>query len=364
MKRSSKYTLKFLTKRKKERLNQMLNIYEQYLQKTIDLMWNKKIPLVKNLSSKNIDWMDNLGGQYKNLIYKQASEIVRGCKLRKGNRVKPVVKKLTISFDKRMINIENSKTTEFNKWIRLKLPFITEKKNKVNGKMIREELLIPLKEHRHSLKFIDWKLSNVVKLNKNFIELVFNNPDLELKTEGRVIGIDQGYKNLLTTSDNKYIGKDFNKIYEKIARKKQYSKAFWKLLIHRNNEINRLINSELDLRDIKEVVIEELKDIKRGTKGKFNKKFNNKLQRWVCAKCTSKLERFLEENRVLLTKVNPAYTSQTCNLCGFRHKKNRKGEIFLCLNCGHTEHADTNAGKVLSQMGVYSPYPSYMIVAT
>jgi IS605 OrfB family transposase len=41
----------------------------------------------------------------------------------------------------------------------------------------------------------------------------------------------------------------------------------------------------------------------------------NKVQRWSYPKTKRKLERLCEENGVLLTKVNPAYTSQKCSLC-------------------------------------------------
>ena len=39
-------------------------------------------------------------------------------------------------------------------------------------------------------------------------------------------------------------------------------------------------------------------------------------------------------------QVNPAYTSQMCPTCLFVHKDNRKGDLFKCLNCGYTDHAD------------------------
>jgi len=39
-------------------------------------------------------------------------------------------------------------------------------------------------------------------------------------------------------------------------------------------------------------------------------------------------------------QVNPAYSSQMCPTCLFVHKDNRKGDMFKCLNCGHTDHAD------------------------
>ena len=45
-------------------------------------------------------------------------------------------------------------------------------------------------------------------------------------------------------------------------------------------------------------------------------------------------------------KVDPKYTSQTCNICGHKSKENRKTQAkFECVNCGHKENADVNAAK-------------------
>jgi IS605 OrfB family transposase len=45
-------------------------------------------------------------------------------------------------------------------------------------------------------------------------------------------------------------------------------------------------------------------------------------------------------------RVNPAYTSQACSECGYRHKSNRENQAtFLCDACGHYENADVNAAK-------------------
>lgn len=46
--------------------------------------------------------------------------------------------------------------------------------------------------------------------------------------------------------------------------------------------------------------------------------------------------------------VNPAYTSQTCSMCGYTDKRNRKSQaVFQCVRCGHTDNADHNAGRVI-----------------
>ena len=82
--------------------------------------------------------------------------------------------------------------------------------------------------------------------------------------------------------------------------------------------------------------------------------FMNKMQYWSYRSVISKLERLCEENGALLTKINPAYTSQTCSNCGCVDKKSRKGEIYSCQHCGYVNDADINASINIARMGVYS----------
>ncbi|MEU6780724.1 zinc ribbon domain-containing protein [Nonomuraea angiospora] len=50
--------------------------------------------------------------------------------------------------------------------------------------------------------------------------------------------------------------------------------------------------------------------------------------------------------------VNPAYTSQTCNVCTVVDRKSRQSQaVFRCASCGHTEHADVNAAKNILTAG-------------
>ncbi|MGI5489934.1 RNA-guided endonuclease InsQ/TnpB family protein [Microtetraspora malaysiensis] len=45
-----------------------------------------------------------------------------------------------------------------------------------------------------------------------------------------------------------------------------------------------------------------------------------------------------------VVKVNPRYTSQTCNACGHRTPDNRESQaVFRCVACGHQANADVNA---------------------
>ena len=51
-------------------------------------------------------------------------------------------------------------------------------------------------------------------------------------------------------------------------------------------------------------------------------------------------------------RVNPAYTSRTCRLCGHEAAENRKTQsAFMCVACGHTENADIHAAKNILAAG-------------
>ena len=349
MKRSSKYSLKFATQKKKELIEETFDIFGKYLQKTIDLIWAKQIPLKRYMSSKQINWMDNLGGNYKQLIYTHASQIVRSCRFKRGKKAKPKVKNFCITFDQNQINVENSHNS-FDKWITLKLPFI-----KPNRKRERIEIFIPIKEHRHSLRFKDWKRAKSIRISRTYATFIFEKKVPGVKEKGEIIGIDSGYKNLLTTSKGQFIGKGFDKTYEKITRKRQGSKAFKRALIERNQKVNQTINRELDLANIKEIRVENLKNLKKNIKGKFRKEFNNKFQRWNYGQVLIKLERKTEEEAVQFTRIPPAYTSQTCPQCHFKHKKNRVLERFKCLKCGYSEHADIVGAINIASQEFYVP---------
>lgn len=59
----------------------------------------------------------------------------------------------------------------------------------------------------------------------------------------------------------------------------------------------------------------------------------------------------LEATGGTLVEVTAAYSSQTCPTCGVVDAASRDGERFRCVACGHDDHADTNAAKVLLRRG-------------
>ncbi|MFI7067560.1 RNA-guided endonuclease InsQ/TnpB family protein [Kribbella sp. NPDC050124] len=68
------------------------------------------------------------------------------------------------------------------------------------------------------------------------------------------------------------------------------------------------------------------------------------LNRGILAAGWGLLAQRLEHKAVgRVERVNPAYTSQTCSLCGHCAPGNRKNQAFRCQSCGHSDHADVNA---------------------
>jgi putative transposase len=59
----------------------------------------------------------------------------------------------------------------------------------------------------------------------------------------------------------------------------------------------------------------------------------------------------------ILVEVPAAYSSQTCFACGAIDRASRKGIVFRCTSCGHVDHADLNAAKVLKSRANRSALP-------
>ena len=55
--------------------------------------------------------------------------------------------------------------------------------------------------------------------------------------------------------------------------------------------------------------------------------------------------------------VRAAYSSQECFACEHVDAKSRQGAVFCCTKCGHTDHADINAAKVLLRRANRSVLP-------
>ena len=146
-------------------------------------------------------------------------------------------------------------------------------------------------------------------------------------------------------------------IKENNLGKKKYSKAK-----HRHDEnvksyINCCINNLLEQEKPKEIVMEQLDFV--SWDDRFPKSVKRKLSRWIKGYIRKRLEYKCSLNNIKCTYINPAYTSQICNICGSFGKRN--SDLFKCSDCGET-HADLNAAinilnrKYDENITLYTPY--------
>jgi IS605 OrfB family transposase len=390
--KSSKHNIHNITNEVKlHQLNIMFDLYKKDLIIYINYIIDEIIPLKTMMSSSLLPNENIKHSRYKQLIYKQASEIIRSqidkAKKKRYNKykkiysymmerhpnhpfvnkkyselninniintkyfTKPNLNNISINLDERFFDIKQGK--HFDNYVKIILPFFNDKGSRAL------QIKIPIKHHKHSnkLKRNGYSLRNNIQLkcinNEYYINLVWYKEDSNKRTEGSSLGLDMGYKKLITSSDGKSYGLHMEDLYKKISNKKQGSKNFKQSLNYRDNEINRIINN-MDLTKVKSLIIEDLNNVKY--KSKFGKKFNNKLQRWSYAKTINKIERICMEKGIMLVKVSPAYTSQTCSSCGNIDKESRKLEEYKCISCGYEIDADVNASINIHNRGVtYSP---------
>ena len=390
--RQTKHILKYQTNNKTNYLELLFSDYKSDLLDYIKLIIEGNLPLKQFISSKNLPDLNIKHSIWKGLIYKQASQIIRSqlkksedrryrvyrylyAKCLEKNRfpkftnkhykdlnLKPILtskyfsipnlKNLTIEFNCLVFDIQKNKNSYFDQWVRIYTPYFYKEKHR------SIKICLPVQNYSWSNKYLkSWNRKNTISIRKNekgqyFLNFFYEKEEPKLKKDGEELGLDQGYNKLLSDSNGNHYGRILKSIYERISRKKQGSKSCKRLLIFRDNEINFACN-QLCLENVKHLIIENLKYIKFRSHQKHTHsiKLMNKLQRWSYKKTISKLERLCLENGILLTKVSPSYTSQTCSRCGTIDKGARNGEIYHCQFCGLKMDADTNGAINILQRG-------------
>ena len=284
-------------------------------------------------------------GRQVNFINKKFSELNLKDILTSRYFTKPNINNVSINLTEEFFDIKYGK--HFDNFVKIILPYFNEKGTRAL------QIKLPLKYHKHSLSLLKNNFSlrkniQIKKVNGSYYINLIWFKEIVQRTEGSSLGIDLGYNKLITTSNGETIGSELKQIYNKISNKKQGSKSFKRSLNERDNLINYYVN-QIDLYNLKTIVIEDLINVKH------NKKyFNNKIQRWSYVKTIDKINRTCEVNGIGMVKVSPSYTSQTCSCCGHIDKNSRKLEEFLCVSCGYESDADINASINILNRGIYS----------
>lgn len=219
---------------------------------------------------------------------------------------------------------------EFNEFIRVFLPWFKE------GKKRAETICLPIKWHKHSLKFKDWNRRKAIQLemkNGKISISLFWEKEAEIKEHTQKVGIDQGYRKLISDSNGVHWGLDLKEVYEKLTKKQRGSKKYKKLLEFKKQKINRTVNLLVKAYPDTDFVCEDLKRVKEASR--LYRKVNNKLQYWSYRQVLDRLEALSEFEGFRLIKVDSAYTSQTCSNCGAVIKANRERRaLSLQLRAG------------------------------
>jgi putative transposase len=309
-------------------------------------MWTDVIPTKTFMSSKDLEGKVFKNSQWLSKTYWNASKIVRSC-LSKDSEGYNYPKVKNISIELCSVDFKEIESKTFNGYFKCRLPY---------GRKEKMFVFLPVKFHRHSRKFSEngWKLLKtfvILKVNGNYyVDLLWEKSEEVKREDGPSIGIDIGYKKLISDSEGNFHGKNLEDFYLRLSKKKRGSKKFKRLNVHKKNEINRVCNEFEKQTQPKELFVEDLKNVKH--KSKFSTQFLNKLQYWSYRQVLGKLERLSEEKGFLFSKVDAAYTSQTCSNCGVVEKENRKGEHYLCT-CGSSMDADHNAAVNILHRGTF-----------
>ena len=361
--RSSKTSLKFANKCKKESVHHIIDEYKDVLSQLVDILWvMEDIP---NLITYEItDQIETeLSARMVQCAAKQASGIVRGTREKQRRRLfiikwltsegkfkqarklqhiydetnvsKPTINNVEMELDSRFVNVEFNRVNSFDGWVTISSI----------GNQIKLE--IPFKKTVKINKFLSiGKMKNGIRLSKKNITLMFEFEGIENTSTDNVTGIDIGVNSLLSidygTTKSQSIknnhGHDLNSINDILSRKKNGSNGFRRTITHRTNYINYSIN-QLNWNKIGTLKIEKIRNLRRG------RRTSRKLQHFVYKQIFDKLKSNSERYNVCINEVDPTYTSQRCSCCGWTRKSNRKGLLFKCGNCSHEQNSDLNASS-------------------
>ena len=362
---STRHSYTFANKDKQDRLFMFVEEYNRVCLASVDFLWdnlNEKLELPKFLDYKVIPVETDLGRRAFQCAVNQAGAIIRGAiekqrkrlwiKENKSEKVKDVkFSKPTLAFvapqlNSNCVDFEIDEEGHFEGFVRLS-------SIGTNYGFIK----IPINKSSQYDKWKierDAKLCGSLKLFKDRFQLAWDWERTPEPKGEKIIGIDQGMKDLCTLSDGQTTpkvcphGHSYESIIAKLSRKKKGSKAFRKAQKHKKNFVNYSIN-QLNFKDVKEVRLEKVVDIRHG------KSTSRSMSHWSNPEIRDKIKRRCEELEVPVVEQSCAYRSQRCSNCGLVRKANRKKKVYSCKGCGSEMDADLNAA--LNHEQDLSPVP-------
>lgn len=187
-----------------------------------------------------------------------------------------------------------------------------------------------------------------------------------------IVGIDRGINFIVATYDSKHksgfvSGKTIRQKrghYKNLRKQLQQvrtpsSRRRLKAIGQRENRWMQDINHQVSKALVKQnpthtlFVPEDLTGIRNAT-GKVHIKDRYTSVSWSFYDLEQKLMYKANQHQDRVIKVNPAYTSQCCPICGHTEKNNRnkRMHLFCCKNCGYKSNDDRIGAMNLYRMGI------------
>lgn len=245
--------------------------------------------------------------------------------------------------------------------------YINNQNFKINGDYIEFPVMVNGKSKRLSVKtkmtdnqksvFANSKLGTmriVYKNNKIVAQVVYEMIEPIYDSEGNVMGVDLGIKCPAVSyiSDgsvkfygngrkNKYMRRHYRYLRKKLQKTKHIDAV--KRINNKEQRIMRDIDHKLShdiiktavAHNVKTIKLERLTNIRSTTR--TSRKNNHSLHNWSFYRLAQFIKYKAKLAGIAVEYVNPAFTSQTCPVCGHVHHANDRN--YIC-KCGFHIHRD------------------------
>lgn len=345
--RASTCSLKFSNPGKKEQLSCVLEEYGRVVNCFIGQFW-EDCPAKGKLLKPVVDSVDTwFSARLRKVAAREAIDMVKANRNRDGEKaVKPTHRGQRMCVSSTIADLQiSNKSREFDAWLR-----ITSIGNGI-------KLNIPIKRHKHFNDLaIRGKRLNSYVITRDSVQFCFAIETGPKKPKTACRGVDTGINALASTSDNRQFGSDIRKHIDRVIRCQRGSKGHKRAvraLRQRMDEVAKEVTDDATL-----VVVENLKNITKNTKKRrrLGRKTRRLIGRWNVRYWLTRLEMTCQDRNVSFRTVSSWYTSQTCSECGYVDQKNRNGELFRCLSCGHEANADVQASRNILSRFLSGPY--------
>ena len=180
---------------------------------------------------------------------------------------------------------------------------------------------------------IDLNINNIAiaeSTGKTYLKIINKLSKYNKKYMKTQRSLSKRYENKSKTKNTKKLQKRLNEIHKKVRNVKE---DFF-------HKVSKELVENFDL------IRAEKLEKKKMKENAPSKRMRRNIAEVSWDSLISKIRYKAERHGKVFEEINPAYTSQRCNVCGYISRKNRTSqERFVCKSCGYKDNADCNAAK-------------------